>query len=1362
MQDNRWVMNRAGLVNFWYYDEETFDFSQGRLLLRGSNGSGKSVTMQSFIPLLLDGNKSPERLDPFGSKARKIENYILGDDENGKDESIGYLFMEFKKKHSNNTVTIGMGFKANRGKPLKSWGFSITDGRRIGEDFFLYKQMGEKIPLTMKELENRIGAGGQVVEGQKNYMKLVNDLVFGFDDLDEYDELVKLLVQLRSPKLSKDFKPTVIYEIMENSLQPLSEDDLRPMSEAIENMDNIKSRLEVLKECKSAADRIRQAFDRYNHFIVLDKARQFHDQHLRLEQEKNLKLKKTREINQAGKAITSLQEKISSLKILLQTQQEKKLELENHDSVKIREKIIQTEKEVEELATKRSEKDKQHETKRQQERDLDNQVASCRQEIEAGESSIINQLAEMDGLAEAFAFDEHDFMRDEVKKDITEPFDFGYVTTTLKNHTQTLSRAVKALEKEKQMSEVYDKLLMELDELKKELGAKERLLEQANRQLTEIQDECLEKLYQYNQNNQEYIISADGLTQLSREIRQFGPESNFNDIAQIFQKELIGLEQVKRNQLYQEQSEWAKIDQQKTEKEAEIDVWKKMKDPEPFRTEKVKNNRKKLVELGIPHLPLYKALDYVKGVDSSTQAAIEEALADMGILDALIIPTAYREKLASMPELTGDKYLFPVPQFMVHSINQYLKVEPSLTEIGPEEVANVLTSILIDENHHTHLDEKGHYRLGILRGRASGLETPKFIGSSARKKYREEIQKTLEAELAAIMVRLAASSEALAKINQEIETLKREFSEGLHPEDLVTAAKVVKQAVFDYEMALKTAEKKTAEEKILFDAVKKIKQEVFEITRRITLPLNLEAYGEAEASALAYRDELHGLEKQKLQLNYSLDSLRVAENRYQEVLQEIDDVLYEINGINTRRATMEMMLTNLNEQLKLTDYEAIKSELEQCLTALKELPIEKEDAAIQLEREKMGVKHMTRELCDLEQVLRQHEQIDLIMEAAFKEELDLGYVVKSPEGDLFGIAVKMLNKNPVADKQSKEQATRKIVENLNINSQYLRDYALNSQYIFEKEWNDEEAEAVKKAHEIRSRLNITAKVAGKVVNFYDLSEHLKDSLEETEKLLKESDRELFEDILVKNISKKISARIFHSEKWVDNMNQLMEKMDTSMGLSFSLKWSSKKAETEEQLDTKKLVNLLKMDGNLLRDEDLNALSEHFRSKIALARRALEEKEVNLTFHAIMKDILDYRKWFEFKLFFKKTGQLSKELTNNGFFKFSGGEKAMAMYVPLFSAVNARYEAASKESARILSLDEAFAGVDEQNIRDMFRLLNELDLSYIINSQILWGDYDTVDALAISELIRPDNADFVTVLRYHWNGKVRKLVIDDAS
>lgn len=54
--NSKWQINRVGLLDFWYYDEEEFDFLDGRMLLRGANGSGKSVTMQSFIPLLLDGN----------------------------------------------------------------------------------------------------------------------------------------------------------------------------------------------------------------------------------------------------------------------------------------------------------------------------------------------------------------------------------------------------------------------------------------------------------------------------------------------------------------------------------------------------------------------------------------------------------------------------------------------------------------------------------------------------------------------------------------------------------------------------------------------------------------------------------------------------------------------------------------------------------------------------------------------------------------------------------------------------------------------------------------------------------------------------------------------------------------------------------------------------------------------------------------------------------------------------------------------------------------------------------------------------------------------------------------------------------
>lgn len=42
-------------------------------------------------------------------------------------------------------------------------------------------------------------------ERQVEYMEYVNRQIFGFETADEYKEMVDLLIQLRTPKLSKDF-----------------------------------------------------------------------------------------------------------------------------------------------------------------------------------------------------------------------------------------------------------------------------------------------------------------------------------------------------------------------------------------------------------------------------------------------------------------------------------------------------------------------------------------------------------------------------------------------------------------------------------------------------------------------------------------------------------------------------------------------------------------------------------------------------------------------------------------------------------------------------------------------------------------------------------------------------------------------------------------------------------------------------------------------------------------------------------------------------------------------------------------------------------------------------------------------------
>ena len=177
----------------------------------------------------------------------------------------------------------------------------------------------------------------------------------------------------------------------------------------------------------------------------------------------------------------------------------------------------------------------------------------------------------------------------------------------------------------------------------------------------------------------------------------------------------------------------------------------------------------------------------------------------------------------------------------------------------------------------------------------------------------------------------------------------------------------------------------------------------------------------------------------------------------------------------------------------------------------------------------------------------------------------------------------------------------------------------------------------------------------------------------------------------------------------------------------------------------------------MRPEEAQQLSGHFRSKIEEARKSANDLGNVQSFHAIMRNVLDYRQWFEFQLECQKTGEKKRELTDRVFFTFSGGEKAMSMYVPLFSAVVAKYQGGREDAPRLISLDEAFAGVDNKNIRDMFRLMTEFGFDFIINSQVLWGDCDTLDALAIYQLIRPGNAKFVTVMPYLWNGHKKELL-----
>src|SRR5438034_11760495 len=91
----RWQPLRSGLINLYRYDREEFHYEQGRLLLRGDNGTGKSRVLALQLPFLLDGEVAPHRLEPDGDPAKRIEwNLLLGKHQ----DRLGYTWLEFGRR----------------------------------------------------------------------------------------------------------------------------------------------------------------------------------------------------------------------------------------------------------------------------------------------------------------------------------------------------------------------------------------------------------------------------------------------------------------------------------------------------------------------------------------------------------------------------------------------------------------------------------------------------------------------------------------------------------------------------------------------------------------------------------------------------------------------------------------------------------------------------------------------------------------------------------------------------------------------------------------------------------------------------------------------------------------------------------------------------------------------------------------------------------------------------------------------------------------------------------------------------------------------------------------------------------------
>src|SRR5699024_5552331 len=312
-------------------------------------------------------------------------------------------------------------------------------------DFRLYKELDEKVTLSKRELQYRIGDGGRVLERQAEYMEYVNRQIFGFENVEEYKEMIDLLIQLRTPKLSKDFKPSIINEILSDSLQPLSDEDLLPMSEAIENMDTMNMNLKARKEGKQAAEKISRVFDKYNRLVLYEKTQNYCDARKRLNEIKKEQGMQEQILLENQERVQELAGEQEELDAGRETMEKERDSLKKSDAVGLKEREVELEKSILEQQSRLQKKkgrlsDKQDtyietEEKKRQEED---KAFEKKREIE-------KLLEEMDENAGDMAFEEHTFFADELLQHLEEPYGFDSHQTQLDMTQKRISEGLEIL-----------------------------------------------------------------------------------------------------------------------------------------------------------------------------------------------------------------------------------------------------------------------------------------------------------------------------------------------------------------------------------------------------------------------------------------------------------------------------------------------------------------------------------------------------------------------------------------------------------------------------------------------------------------------------------------------------------------------------------------------------------------------------------------------------------------------------------------------------------------------------------------------------------------------------------------------------
>ncbi|WP_170289347.1 TIGR02680 family protein [Metabacillus lacus] len=1382
---NRWELSRIGIFNYWYYGYQEFHFKDGRLLLRGQNGSGKSVTMQSVITFLLDGNKHPSRLDPFGSKDRKMRDYLLGEKHVSKiEERIGYLFLEYHKPGTNQYMTTGFGLEAKKDATSlhSEWGFVIYNPfKRIGDgenDLKLYKEEKingklEQIPLIQSDFKKELGLDGEVASGQEEYQELINKHVFGFPDIEGLKKFTWLLVQLKSPKLSKSFNPSTVCEILTNSLPELSEEELTPLTDTIESLDYIeKEILETERDLKSIS-KLNKAYDNYNSVVLLEKSHYYLEAKKELDKIQKLKKEKEKELSDVETSLSNTTTSIKQIKIELEALKSEEKSLKNEDVFTLKEEEVTVRDNIKTYQNEYSEKNNRLENKKKEERDIKSKINDLDYEHSNLQKEMKTVIEELDYFGGETKLQHHENLSAHFLRQIE---DSDYDFTLWENQMNSYHDILKKI---KVKLDAHQKLIQDRDNINNQILQLEKTIEKENKEQNRLGDIVDEKRAELQDDIDEWFslielldFSESEKQNIIRLIMGLYETVSADEIKEIVDTKYSQVKEQISSDLFNLNNESndakIKLEELKEQKEKLIN----QPDIEPEWHKDKEEALLYLDESKIPFLPFYAAVEFKENVSQEKRGLLESVIFESGLLQSLIVPENYSEMVSQHIPVITQLYK------REDNILQYFEIIEG-NGVQKNDVASILEGISILENSESFILESGQYKSGFIHGQSANYGEAKYIGQLARKKNKEKYLEKLDNAIIEISNQIEMLEKKVIQAKNKQSSVKEEYTNFPIFSILRSAVEAIENKIKEIEnIYLKNLQQLNDNSKKFIEKIKVSYSEIKEEAVDIELNIELNIFTKAVDFMTEYKVNFANLKNHYDKSISTKERLNEQQALSDRTLEDIEILTDEVIAAEQKKDKFVKRLEDIEKQLKMKNADEILSRIEYVVQRLEELPNTLFKYGQEEQKLKSNQENILNSIKNQVDTLATCEKILLIWQQLFKEELGYGYysdlIKDDDEQDTIILAKDIYTKlkeefgtdNKFSSIENiKQNAKNRLDRNFNEELAILIQYNMLKKEIMssiQEPSNQREEEKIRLIKSVSSRYLIELEYEQHKRNPYEVAEKLENHLQIQKDLLTEKDKELFEQIMIDSIGDIIKNKVQDAEFWINEMNSFMKRTDNTNGLLFQIKWiPNGKDDKEDHLEPRKLMEYLKRDYSLLSQPEKDAISKHFRKKVQYAKNRKEidehKEEPLLT---IIKYILDYRRWFSFEIQCKLGQENLKPLTNTRFNQFSGGEKALAMYTPLLSAVHSRLKEAKADAPRIISLDEAFAGVDDKNIEQMFSLVQNLDFDYIMNSQALWGCYPKVDSLSIYELLRPLDAPYVGVARYEWDGRNKVYIHED--